>query len=95
MVGAEILGDAGGAGSEAEGAELLGLGESEDASFAEAILQAAVLVVDEAETGDFVLEVGEDLSVGYDRHDADAVELYLVESFSFRVLTSDAAVALT
>jgi uncharacterized linocin/CFP29 family protein len=45
--------------------------------------------------GDFVLEVGEDLSVGYDRHDADVVELYLVESLSFRVLTSDAAVALT
>jgi len=45
--------------------------------------------------GDFVLEVGEDLSVGYDRHDADAVELYLVESLTFRVLTSDAAVALT
>jgi uncharacterized linocin/CFP29 family protein len=45
--------------------------------------------------GDFVLEVGEDLSVGYDRHDADTVELYLLESFSFRVLTSDAAVVLT
>jgi uncharacterized linocin/CFP29 family protein len=45
--------------------------------------------------GDFMLEVGEDLSVGYDRHDADAVELYLVESLTFRVLTSDAAVALT
>jgi uncharacterized linocin/CFP29 family protein len=45
--------------------------------------------------GDFLLEVGEDLSIGYDRHDADAVELYLVESFTFRVLTSDAAVALT
>jgi uncharacterized linocin/CFP29 family protein len=45
--------------------------------------------------GDFVLEVGEDLSVGYERHDADAVELYVVESFTFRVLTNDAAVALT
>jgi uncharacterized linocin/CFP29 family protein len=45
--------------------------------------------------GDFLLEVGEDLSVGYDRHDAGAVELYLVESFTFRVATNDAAVALT
>ena len=45
--------------------------------------------------GDFVLEVGEDLSVGYEHHDAEAVELYLVESFAFRVLTSEAAVALT
>ena len=45
--------------------------------------------------GDFVLEAGEDLSVGYDGHDADAVQLYLVESFTFRVLTDEAAVALT
>ena len=43
---------------------------------------------------DFVLEVGEDLSVGYTAHDADSVELYLVESFSFRVVTPEAAVAL-
>jgi uncharacterized linocin/CFP29 family protein len=45
--------------------------------------------------GDFVLDVGEDLSVGYERHDAEIVELYLVESFTFRVLTNEAAVALT
>jgi uncharacterized linocin/CFP29 family protein len=45
--------------------------------------------------GDFVLEVGEDLSIGYDSHDSEAVHLYLLESFTFRVLTSDAAVALT
>jgi uncharacterized linocin/CFP29 family protein len=45
--------------------------------------------------GDFLLESGEDLSVGYDGHNADAVDLYLVESFSFRVVTSEAAVALT
>jgi uncharacterized linocin/CFP29 family protein len=45
--------------------------------------------------GDFVLEVGEDLSVGYERHDEDAVALYLQESFTFRVLTSEAALALT
>jgi uncharacterized linocin/CFP29 family protein len=43
---------------------------------------------------DFVLEVGEDLSVGYTAHDADTVELYLVESFTFRVATPEAAVAL-
>jgi uncharacterized linocin/CFP29 family protein len=45
--------------------------------------------------GDFVLEVGDDLSIGYEGHDADAVELYLMESFAFRVLTREAAVALT
>jgi uncharacterized linocin/CFP29 family protein len=45
--------------------------------------------------GDFVLDVGEDLSIGYDGHDAGSVELYLRESLSFRVLTREAAVALT
>jgi uncharacterized linocin/CFP29 family protein len=45
--------------------------------------------------GDFLFESGEDLSIGYDSHDADAVELYLVESFTFRVATPEAAVALT
>jgi uncharacterized linocin/CFP29 family protein len=45
--------------------------------------------------GDFLFEVGEDLSIGYDHHDADAVALYLLESFTFRVATPEAAVALT
>jgi uncharacterized linocin/CFP29 family protein len=45
--------------------------------------------------GDFLFESGEDLSVGYDHHDADQVHLYLEESFSFRVATPEAAVALT
>jgi uncharacterized linocin/CFP29 family protein len=45
--------------------------------------------------GDFLFDVGEDLSIGYDRHDADAVELYLVETFTFQVATPEAAVALT
>jgi len=44
--------------------------------------------------GDFLFESGQDLSIGYDRHDADAVHLYLEESFSFRVATPEAAVAL-
>jgi uncharacterized linocin/CFP29 family protein len=45
--------------------------------------------------GDFLFEVGEDLSVGYEHHDADAVALYLEESITFRVATPEAAVALT
>lgn len=45
--------------------------------------------------GDFLFDAGEDLSIGYDRHDFDAVDLYLVESFTFRVATPEAAVALT
>jgi uncharacterized linocin/CFP29 family protein len=44
--------------------------------------------------GDFLFECGQDLAVGYDHHDGDAVHLYLVESFSFRVATPEAAVAL-
>jgi uncharacterized linocin/CFP29 family protein len=41
--------------------------------------------------GDFLFESGEDLSIGYDHHDADSVFLYLEESFSFRVATPEAA----
>jgi uncharacterized linocin/CFP29 family protein len=44
--------------------------------------------------GDFVIDCGEDLSVGYSAHDGDTVELYLEESYSFRVLTPEAAVAI-
>lgn len=44
--------------------------------------------------GDFLFESGQDLSVGYDSHDGEAVNLYLEESFSFRVATPEAAVAL-
>jgi uncharacterized linocin/CFP29 family protein len=55
-------------------------------------VQGAVVVSQRG--GDFLFEAGEDLSIGYDRHDADAVELYLVESFTFRVATPEAAVAL-
>jgi uncharacterized linocin/CFP29 family protein len=45
--------------------------------------------------GDFLFESGEDLSLGYSHHDANNVHLYLEESFSFRVATPEAAVALT
>jgi uncharacterized linocin/CFP29 family protein len=45
--------------------------------------------------GDFLFDAGEDLSIGYDDHDAESVELYLVESFTFRVATPEAAVALS
>lgn len=44
--------------------------------------------------GDFLFESGEDLSLGYDHHDADAVYLYLEQTFSFRVATPEAAIAL-
>src|SRR4051794_33088958 len=44
--------------------------------------------------GDFLFESGQDLSIGYDSHDANVVRLYLEESFSFRVATPEAAVVL-
>jgi len=44
--------------------------------------------------GDFELDLGQDLSIGYLSHTAEVVELYLQESFTFRLLTSEAAVSL-
>jgi uncharacterized linocin/CFP29 family protein len=44
--------------------------------------------------GDFKIECGQDLSIGYLDHTADVVRLYIEESFNFRVLEPDAAVAL-
>jgi uncharacterized linocin/CFP29 family protein len=45
--------------------------------------------------GDFLFESGQDLSIGYDSHDAEVVRLYVEESFAFRVATPEAAVPLT
>jgi uncharacterized linocin/CFP29 family protein len=44
--------------------------------------------------GDFLLDCGQDLAIGYDSHDAEAVHLHFEETFSFRVATPEAAVAL-
>jgi uncharacterized linocin/CFP29 family protein len=43
---------------------------------------------------DFELVVGQDFSIGYLSHSATSVTLYLQESFTFRVLTPEAAVPL-
>lgn len=45
--------------------------------------------------GDFLVESGQDLAVGYTGHHADTVELYLEESFTFRNVEPDAAVVLS
>ncbi len=45
--------------------------------------------------GDYELTVGQDLSIGYAYHEKHTVELYLTESFTFRVLEPAAAVHLT
>jgi uncharacterized linocin/CFP29 family protein len=44
--------------------------------------------------GDFELDIGQDISIGYASHSATSVELYFLESFTFRLLTSEAAVVL-
>lgn len=44
--------------------------------------------------GDFELDIGQDVAIGYLDHDASNVHLYLEESFTFRVLTPEAAVHL-
>jgi uncharacterized linocin/CFP29 family protein len=45
--------------------------------------------------GDFLFESGQDLSIGFDHHDADQVHLYLEETFSFIVATPEAAAPLS
>ena len=45
--------------------------------------------------GDFALHLGQDVSIGYLGHDATSVELYLQESLTFLVYTTEAAVALS
>jgi len=44
--------------------------------------------------GDFELTVGQDFSIGYLDHTATTVRLYLQESFTFRVLSPEAAIPL-
>jgi uncharacterized linocin/CFP29 family protein len=44
--------------------------------------------------GDFELHIGQDASIGYLNHTDTAVRLYLQETFTFLLLTAEAAVAL-
>ena len=44
--------------------------------------------------GDFELDIGQDISIGYLGHSDTTVELYLQESFTFRLLTTEAAAVL-
>jgi uncharacterized linocin/CFP29 family protein len=43
--------------------------------------------------GDFALHIGQDVSIGYSSHTDAAVRLYLQETFTFLLLTTEAAVA--
>ena len=45
--------------------------------------------------GDYELRLGQDLSIGYLTHDADHVELYFTESFTFAVYSAEASVSIS
>jgi uncharacterized linocin/CFP29 family protein len=45
--------------------------------------------------GDFVIDAGQDISIGYTSHDGRSVALYLEQSLSFHAATPEAAVALS
>ncbi len=57
----------------------------------EAVKGAALVSV---RGGDYELTVGQDLSIGYAYHSKHEVELYITESFTFRVLEPAAAVCI-
>jgi len=64
---------------------------NEEIIFAPAIAGAFVLTT---RGGDFELHLGQDVSIGYLRHDDKNVSLYLQETMTFLLLTTEAAVAL-
>jgi uncharacterized linocin/CFP29 family protein len=59
--------------------------------WAPAITGAVVLT---SRGGDFSMHLGQDFSIGYLSHTAAEVTLYLQETFTFQLLTAEAAVAL-
>ena len=63
-----------------------------DIIWAPAITGAFVLT---ARGGDFGLYLGEDVSIGYMGHDDKTVRLYLEETFTFLLHTTEASVAIT
>jgi uncharacterized linocin/CFP29 family protein len=65
---------------------------NEEIIYAPAIAGAFVLTT---RGGDFSLHIGQDVSIGYASHTDRVVRLYLQESFTFLLLTAEAAVALT
>jgi uncharacterized linocin/CFP29 family protein len=57
------------------------------------VINGAVLI--SMRGGDYELSIGQDLSIGYVIHDKTSVELYLTESFTFRILEPAAAISLS
>ncbi len=64
---------------------------NEEIIWAPAIAGAFILTT---RGGDFDLHIGQDVSIGYSNHSDRVVTLYLQESLTFLLLTSEAAVAL-
>jgi len=64
---------------------------NEEIIWAPAIAGAFVLTT---RGGDFELHIGQDVSIGYLNHSATSVGLYLQESLTFLLLTTEAAVAM-
>ena len=64
----------------------------DDIIWAPAISGAFVLTT---RGGDFDLHIGQDVSIGYLNHTDSVVQLYLQETLTFLLLTTEAAVALT
>jgi uncharacterized linocin/CFP29 family protein len=64
---------------------------NEEIIWAPAIAGAFILTT---RGGDFDLHIGQDVSIGYSNHSDKIVTLYLQESLTFLLLTSEAAVAL-
>ena len=65
---------------------------NEEIIWAPAIAGAFVLTT---RGGDFDLHIGQNVSIGYSNHSDTTVSLYLQETFTFLLLTAEAAVALT
>jgi len=61
-------------------------------TWAPALQEGATLI--SMRGGDYELTVGQDASVGYTTHDREKVELFLTESFTFRVLEPKAGILL-
>jgi len=52
-------------------------------------------VVISSRGGDYDLRLGQDLSIGYLSHDAELVQLYFTETFTFALYTAEAAVSIS
>ncbi len=57
------------------------------------VVKGAILA--SARGGDFILTLGQDFSVGYNHHTEKEISLFIMESFTFRVVSPEALVTFT